>query len=408
MTILVEYLQTCSLLQNLAPDVRAEISLIVDAVALNFQATPFTKNDIVRSVASGKRSRYRTAFDSFLIFAKANQLVVETSLNKFIFIDRPSKSRNVFDSATMDSLGRLCSFALKRRVFTAKCFQRGVSSRRRPSLKTVDNFLSELALQGLTVVVENGRYCLKSPEMNISKFIETLLFSKPAPDVARSLTKSESSLHFTKKRSSPLPLERISLLDADTLPQVSPGRLAPLTDSLFAAFHKFNKSKLAIQDRKMASGSLCGYQKSPLLSSLEATFWNVVSDGNCGFRAIALDVYGDQSKWPEVRRAMALQELRAAEKPYFFQNLNHFEINCAPRFWIHAGMLDLAAAAFDRIFIILSSDNIQNEIFFPPRTESSYRIFDCTILHWIGSNHIGLIKLNNHQDYQLLVSRLKN
>ncbi|XP_074265749.1 uncharacterized protein LOC141588193 [Silene latifolia] len=97
---------------------------------------------------------------------------------------------------------------------------------------------------------------------------------------------------------------------------------------------------------------------------------NVDSDGNCGYRAVAQDIYGDEHRWPTVRRDM-VDELEKNRHIYIKLYGGEMEVDKlikriswwkrdedAPVIhWMDADMRFIIANCYDAIFTCLSPTN---------------------------------------------------
>ncbi|XP_074290564.1 uncharacterized protein LOC141617279 [Silene latifolia] len=96
------------------------------------------------------------------------------------------------------------------------------------------------------------------------------------------------------------------------------------------------------------------------------TDWvNVIGDGNCGYRCIALDIYGDENEWLKVRRDL-LDELESNKEFYtdIFAGVDNFVAlcdrvsfsggQCLRPYWFDTELLLVAANRYNAIFVSLS------------------------------------------------------
>lgn len=132
---------------------------------------------------------------------------------------------------------------------------------------------------------------------------------------------------------------------------------------------------------------------------------NPRSDGNCGFRCVAMAVFGDEERWGTVRKSM-LHELTKNLCAYknlgidtndLSTCLNDVSSPCKPSSWF--SMPDcgiVAAGAFRRPVAIYGSEDSISSFYLPYTTP--YSALKPIIMHWHGSAHFVSLSINNRAD----------
>ncbi|RIB16178.1 hypothetical protein C2G38_2038789 [Gigaspora rosea] len=133
--------------------------------------------------------------------------------------------------------------------------------------------------------------------------------------------------------------------------------------------------------------------------------YNPLSDGNCGFRALAFAIRGNEENWDLIKLAMNNQLNKRIEiyKDWLGYNVELLKqilesraSPCEPSLWfLSPDCAQLAASTFSVPIAIFDERNEQSMLFFPLETPPVHRR-NPIILHFINGNHIIYVGMKSY------------